>query len=436
MNNIKSMNDIEIKNNSSVSSTTRTVNNSNCNEEKEKKFNYLYKITNNINGKYYYGVHSTDNLDDSYFGSGKLLKKAIKKYRKENFTKEIIKFFSTSKEALEEERRIVTEDVVNDERSYNLTLGGGYKDDRLSVYDKIEQKNKKVTSEEYRQNIERYIHVSKGIVIAKDKNNNVVITHQGDKRLETKELVGVTANTVPVEIDGKICRIPSDDIRITSGELKPVKINTHIWALDKDGNEILVDFNDPRWKTREIVGIMKGRIRIAKDGKLKTIKKEDFDSYLKEGWKRADKFDTKVPTTAGLYRIYRYNEDGVIERTLISPDKFEEYEKNGWKRGQGKVKPKRKSTKPPKPRQKGIICFVTSPEGKIKHINKKDLDLYLSQGWTKGVPKDLNPAIGKIHIHLRDELGNIIKHKMILKEDLAKYEESGWKIGVGKRKIK
>ena len=65
---------------------------------KTYKYNYFYKITNNINGHYYYGIHSTDNLDDGYMGSGSILNYAYKIYGIENFTKEIIKFFENREE--------------------------------------------------------------------------------------------------------------------------------------------------------------------------------------------------------------------------------------------------------------------------------------------------------------------------------------------------
>ena len=57
-----------------------------------KKYNFVYKTTNLINKKIYVGVHSTDNLDDWYLGSGKRLLLAIRKYGKENFKREIISF--------------------------------------------------------------------------------------------------------------------------------------------------------------------------------------------------------------------------------------------------------------------------------------------------------------------------------------------------------
>lgn len=90
------------------------------------KYHYFYKITNNVNGKYYYGVHNTDDLNDGYMGSSKPLRKAYEKYGIENFTKEILKYFETTDEAFQYEREIVNEDVINDKNCYNIQIGGKY----------------------------------------------------------------------------------------------------------------------------------------------------------------------------------------------------------------------------------------------------------------------------------------------------------------------
>jgi hypothetical protein len=50
----------------------------------------LYKITNLINGRYYIGRYATNNIYDSYMGSGIAIKNAIEKYGLENFVKEVI----------------------------------------------------------------------------------------------------------------------------------------------------------------------------------------------------------------------------------------------------------------------------------------------------------------------------------------------------------
>jgi len=83
-------------------------------------FYYVYKIINNQNGKFYIGAHKTENLKDGYFGSGVALKKAIKKYGKENFTKEILKFCESEFEMYDLEKEL----VIISETSYNMTLGG------------------------------------------------------------------------------------------------------------------------------------------------------------------------------------------------------------------------------------------------------------------------------------------------------------------------
>jgi len=87
--------------------------------------NYIiYKIQNNINGKYYIGRHATKNTHDSYMGSGRGIRNAISKYGIENFTKEIIAVADSAEKLWELEKEIVNEDVVKDPMSYNVAYGG------------------------------------------------------------------------------------------------------------------------------------------------------------------------------------------------------------------------------------------------------------------------------------------------------------------------
>jgi hypothetical protein len=68
------------------------MNNSNQN----KKYFFVYKTTNKKNGKFYIGIHSTNDLNDGYLGSGTILKSSIKKNGKENFKLEYLEFFEKS----------------------------------------------------------------------------------------------------------------------------------------------------------------------------------------------------------------------------------------------------------------------------------------------------------------------------------------------------
>lgn len=88
------------------------------------KYHYIYKTTNNINGKYYYGKHSSVKENDIYIGSGTALRHAKEKYGNENFTKEILAYCDSSEDALELEEMVVTQEEINNDMCYNIKLGG------------------------------------------------------------------------------------------------------------------------------------------------------------------------------------------------------------------------------------------------------------------------------------------------------------------------
>lgn len=104
--------------------STETKNKNSVLPDENGYYHLIYKITNTINGKIYIGKHSTKNPCDDYMGSGKAVQAAIKKYGIDNFTKEIIYYCSSEKEAYQKEAEIVNESFVNSKNTYNLISGG------------------------------------------------------------------------------------------------------------------------------------------------------------------------------------------------------------------------------------------------------------------------------------------------------------------------
>lgn len=159
-------------------------------EKYDKGIHYFYKITNLINGKFYYGVRKSHCLpgSDPYMGSGTHLHRAINKYGIQNFKKVILRVVPTRIDALDLERWIVDDEMVKNPMCYNHSLGGGetsvfdgvtivndngsysiismdeyrtgnYKSHisgKCCVYDLIDKKWVWVTSEIYHLNLNRY----------------------------------------------------------------------------------------------------------------------------------------------------------------------------------------------------------------------------------------------------------------------------------------
>lgn len=84
----------------------------------------IYQVKNLINSKIYIGKHQTEDLDDGYMGSGKHLKRAIKKYGIENFEKTVLFVYETEEEMNNKEKEIVTEDFCKRKDTYNICEGG------------------------------------------------------------------------------------------------------------------------------------------------------------------------------------------------------------------------------------------------------------------------------------------------------------------------
>lgn len=139
---------------------------------------HIYKTTNLLNDKIYIGQTSKPTNTD-YLGSGKVLLKAIKKYGKSNFKKEIIELCSSKEQMNEREVFWINHfDSTNRNNGYNVATGGEGGNLGPSV-------NKKISKSR------------KGKIPVKDINGNVFLIDAGDERFASGELVGIKKGIAP-----------------------------------------------------------------------------------------------------------------------------------------------------------------------------------------------------------------------------------------------
>ena len=89
-----------------------------------KKYHFIYKTINLLSGRYYIGMHSTDNLNDGYLGSGTYLKRSINKHGKENHSIKILEFVNSREQLAAREKEIVSLQEIAKKECMNLKVGG------------------------------------------------------------------------------------------------------------------------------------------------------------------------------------------------------------------------------------------------------------------------------------------------------------------------
>ena len=90
----------------------------------KKRYYFLYITTNLVNGKYYKGQHSTDDLFDGYLGSGVLFRRALKKYGRKAFKRQIVLFLPDLDSLAAAEKMYITKQDIHSENCYNCIDGG------------------------------------------------------------------------------------------------------------------------------------------------------------------------------------------------------------------------------------------------------------------------------------------------------------------------
>jgi group I intron endonuclease len=167
-----------------------------------KKYNYVYITTNLVNGRQYIGSHCTDNIDDGYLGSGRYFVKAVKKYRKENFVREVLQECENIEEARKLEEGYISKYNTLRPIGYNLSPTGGQWLGSYMSQESIEKMRKKRIG----QNAGEKHHYFNKKRSKEDRNNiskGLTGLHQGEEHRNNLSKASLSVKRTMCEHCGK-----------------------------------------------------------------------------------------------------------------------------------------------------------------------------------------------------------------------------------------
>lgn len=375
---------------------------------------YVYKTTNLLNGMYYIGKHySIDIQSDQYLGSGLLITRAIKKYGKQNFKREILYALETQQDAYQIQQELVNEDVVKDKHTYNICIGGQGFNSKMAVL-KDESGTKYVLREQYKDLVgvtRGYIGITNGVI-----NKNIPM-----HRLQQFQMLGYYTGRfgrnsnygkIQIENTGKTKFIDPQEYE----QYQPLG-----WVRKRSHNN--------------------GKIAIHKDQETLYINSQDFQLYNSMGYQLSH---YRKITNKNKVKL---NDTKV--QIIVDPSRVQKYLSDGWVLG-GLPRPNMIATK-----NKVRIC----KGNENKFVSKQQLSHYLQSGWSMGTNFDIYNK-GKIaindgtHIYYVEEykleemikkgykkgiincpvrgrkmINNGIQRKFVLQQNLNQWLQNGWFLG-------
>lgn len=191
-------------------------------------------------------MHSTDDLDDGYIGSGKRLWYSINYHGKENHTKEILEYCDTREELKNREREIVNEQLLEEDLCMNLIVGG--------------EGGRGFTSDEQREN-------------AKKSNAKQKILRETD----------------PEWVEN-VRKKRSEGHKKTYDDGRREKTYFYDWNGKNHSDESKSKMSEAKkGKVSGKANSQFGTCWITNGTEAKKIKKEDLNSYLDKGWRKGRK---------------------------------------------------------------------------------------------------------------------------------------------------
>lgn len=311
-------------------------------------YGYIYLTTNFVNGKQYIGQHRSNGFDSRYFGSGTLFVKALDKYGKENFGRQILVECESEEELNSEERRLIAEyDAVKSSNFYNIADGGSNANNLAGK-----------TAEEIQTIVSRW----------RDKMNNRSV----EERQQTyKQWLASYNDHTSEEIEERRQRHSAAAKTVwnnMSDEAKQSKVNKAVetkknWTAEqrRAASEHYTAANNKRWATITTTEVEKRTQKYKETRSLQTTERkaeisanarkktlEQFEHMTEQereaiNLKRKETWSAKSDTERAAYaercskihqgRIWVHND---TSETLIKPEHLEEYVNNGYTNGRRK----------------------------------------------------------------------------------------------------
>lgn len=147
-----------------------------------RKFHILYKTTCHVTGRYYIGIHSTDEIEDGYLGSGVRLTRSVKKYGRQAHRREVIELVSDRNTLKIREAEVVTEELIaSDDLCMNLIKGGNSNDREFG----ITEETRKLLSEKSKAFTRTKEHYEK-VVATRTANGSYARTNETIELIASK----------------------------------------------------------------------------------------------------------------------------------------------------------------------------------------------------------------------------------------------------------
>jgi len=263
-------------------------------------YRYIYKITcttGSLKDKFYYGQHTTDNLDDGYKGSGVMIQRYYKKHPND-YIKEIISYHENKSELDNAEISIISK-YINDDNCLNLSpggFGGSVKGIKNPNYGKhLSEETKKKLSE---------AHKGKPSNLSEESRNKISEVHKNQIPWNKGKKCGPLSEEHRKKISesgkGKIISEEQKQIMSIkhSGEGNPM-FGKSPWNKGKKCGHLSEETKRKMSEARKgRISPNKGKTTWNKGIKLlwitlnnnhKQIKEEELQKYIDAGWHRGRK---------------------------------------------------------------------------------------------------------------------------------------------------